>query len=576
MKSFLTVAILALTLQAPQQNTAGTIRGIVTRTDTHEPLEGVLVTVGNGLLPATAGRLQYQSPVRPATSVQSVTTDETGRFSFKELPQGLYSIRASRDGFLGGSIAEGLASPAAGVTLTIDAQHLENDLTLNLTAGGIVSGRVSNSAGNPGANLTVMAYQLRYMEDRMVLISEYSRDTDEQGNYRLFYLPPGDYYIAASRKVSGPSPQQAPTFYPNSLDPRFARIVRVGEGSDIGGINMTLLPPSDLRISGLVLRTDGLDGNFNYFLVRQEDDAPLGNVEASVPNVTQDRSGGRFELTGILPGSYELYARDMSQPLVVAGHTHVDISTRSLSDVVIQAYPPLDVHGHFVIDGDMQPPNFATTPKPVNIAGTDAVFPAITPLLVLQAVDSTTFARSYRSQVDATGNFVFSGVTPGKYRLQAPFPEISILPDKTYISDIRQLGQSVFENGIAIDGGKMVPEIQVILRNDGGSVEGTVTNGGKSLAGGASVVLVPEPTQRQNPLQYKDTRIDADGHFTFTNVRPGTYKVFGWTSDAFPPFSPYRNSVFIGKYEDRGVAVVVSALAKSAVSVPLISAASKN
>jgi len=576
----LTAVVLALALQTTPQSPVGTIQGIVTRAGSGEPLAGVLVTLGNGILPtpAPAGRFQFQSLIRPATSTQFLTTDETGRFSFKELVPGLYSIRASREGFFGGSIAEGLASPDASASLTIDEQHLRNDLTLRLTAGGIVSGRVSNMDGNPGANRTVTAYLMRYLEGRMVLTSEFSRDTDEQGNYRLFFLPPGEYYIAASARVNGPSPQVNPTYYPNTLDPRLARRIRVDEGSTAGGINMTLLPPSDLKISGRVLRSDGTGGSYQFFLVSQEDDALRANVESNFPNTAPDRSGGMFELSGIMPGSYELYARDMSQPLAVAGHTHVDISTRNIADIVIQAYPAVEVRGRFIVDGNPTPPNFEPAARPVDIAGTAAAFPATAPLLLLQANDSATIARSYRSSVDATGKFQFAGVTPGNYRLQAPgpFPGLSALPDKSYVSDIRQLGQSVFENGIAIDGGKAVPEIQVILRNDGGSVEGTVTNGGKSLADGGAVVLVPEPSRRNNPLQYKMTGIDASGHFSFTNIRPGTYKVFCWSLNAFPPYAPYRSSIFIGKYEDRGVAVVVAPLSKSIVSVPLIISDLKN
>jgi hypothetical protein len=458
--------------------------------------------------------------------------------------------------------------------VTIDSAHLQNELTLTLTPGGVISGRVFTTTGQSGANLTVMAYQMQYMEGRMVLTSNFSREADDQGYYRLFSLPPGEYYIAASQRVAGPSPQQNPTYYPRTLDTRLARTVRVDEGSEIGGIDITLQSRSDLEISGHVLRADGGIGNYNFVLIHQEAEALLQNLEGNLPNVAQDRSGGRFELNGIMPGSYELYARDISQPVIVAGHTHVEVSNKSLTDIVIQAYPSVDVPGRFVLEGSPTVPRIETSPTPINIAGTPVTFPAVAPVLVLQAADSTTIARSYRSSVDPTGSFVFSGVAPASYRLQGlgPYPGFAGLPERTYISDIQQLGQSVFDSGIVVDEGRSVPEIQVILRSDGGIVEGTVKNENGNLARNASVVLAPEPSRRQSPLQYKTAGIDASSHFSFSNVRPGVYKVFAWSAEAFPAYAPYRSTVFIAKFEERGIPVIVNALAKSEVTVPMITA----
>src|SRR5262245_22972725 len=95
--------------------------------------------------------------------------------------------------------------------------------------GATISGRVLNE-GVPQVGAVVQAFSISYQNGYQVLQPVVTKTTDDRGDYRLFFLPPGEYVVAASpRQVGRPeivtaatsSPganQMARTFYPGTTD----------------------------------------------------------------------------------------------------------------------------------------------------------------------------------------------------------------------------------------------------------------------------------------------------------------------------------------------------------------------
>ncbi|MFM8534106.1 MAG: carboxypeptidase-like regulatory domain-containing protein, partial [Acidimicrobiia bacterium] len=80
-----------------------------------------------------------------------------------------------------------------------DAQTLDK-LSVSLPRGSVLGGRVVDEFGEPVANAMVTAWRYAYQTGarRLTPAGQNSRDTtDDQGHYRLFGLPPGDYYVSA-------------------------------------------------------------------------------------------------------------------------------------------------------------------------------------------------------------------------------------------------------------------------------------------------------------------------------------------------------------------------------------------
>ncbi len=250
--------------------------------------------ISNVFLTDAARRLEAQFLGLPAPSltppgpsaeppVPQLTgrTDASGHFIFENLTPGTYLVRAQREGFfgpppLGNAIG---ASPTVRATLTIDASpDKPAEAHLTLLQGSTVSGRVRSPEGQPLSAVQVYAYQITYPNGRVALNSVNSKTTDDRGEYRLFFLAPGEYLIGATLRRVGntPSPQDsyARTFYPGTIDGNAATHVKVAEGSDVAGIDIDMRAGASGKISGrIVTPLVGPNGQFaqpaNFFLVPQ-------------------------------------------------------------------------------------------------------------------------------------------------------------------------------------------------------------------------------------------------------------------------------------------------------------------
>jgi hypothetical protein len=86
------------------------------------------------------------------------------------------------------------------------------DLNLPMAANGTISGRVLDSDGTPAAHVRMLAMEAFYKYGRRLFGLVEVAETDDHGEYRLYYLPPGHYYVAARpedqrRRLSPCSPR---------------------------------------------------------------------------------------------------------------------------------------------------------------------------------------------------------------------------------------------------------------------------------------------------------------------------------------------------------------------------------
>ncbi len=113
------------------------------------------------------------------------STDENGKFSFPNLPPGEYGLVVHRDGY------------------TDRSYRLENsdfvdqkDLSIELYSQGVISGRVTNSAGGPLQSAQIQALGGRTRGGPIVVLS--SASANDLGEYRLSGLDPGTYELRAT------------------------------------------------------------------------------------------------------------------------------------------------------------------------------------------------------------------------------------------------------------------------------------------------------------------------------------------------------------------------------------------
>lgn len=224
-----------------------------------------------------------------AGSVRSVTTGDDGSFSFPDIAAGTYRLRVDRDGFLSQEYGQ-RSWTGTGVPVTVQAGQTLSTVTFQLVQGGTIVGRILDETLEPVTGIQVQALTYRYQNGARSLVSERQVQTNDLGEYRLYWLTPGDHFVSAipnSRRgglvqsaqqqfpqrggrgggggpqfppvpaaQDGPEETYAATFYPGGIDPETAIPVRVAAASELRGIDFVLRPTPTAKISGRVVGID--------------------------------------------------------------------------------------------------------------------------------------------------------------------------------------------------------------------------------------------------------------------------------------------------------------------------------
>src|SRR5215831_3911063 len=175
------------TRQQQQQQTRpqdrGSIAGFVVKMGAGEPLSKAVVTISA----VNAGRNQGYT----------ATTTVEGKFAFQNLDPGQYRLSATRSGFI--RMEFGARSPnRPGLPITINPGQALTNIVLQIMPAGVISGRVFDRDGETMANVTVEALKYSYQEGQRVMNVVQTTRTNDLGEYRLFWLQPGQYFVSAT------------------------------------------------------------------------------------------------------------------------------------------------------------------------------------------------------------------------------------------------------------------------------------------------------------------------------------------------------------------------------------------
>ncbi len=133
-----------------------------------------------------------------------VLADERGRFVFMSLPKGTFTILATVPGYAEGAYGRQRPMGLAQTLVLGDGEHLA-DLKIPIWKFAVVTGRVTDEAGEPVIGIAVRALQRTIVAGKPKLVPGPTARTDDRGVYRISSLVPGDYAVVVpSTQASAP------------------------------------------------------------------------------------------------------------------------------------------------------------------------------------------------------------------------------------------------------------------------------------------------------------------------------------------------------------------------------------
>ena len=471
---------------------AQTVQGVTVNAVTHQPVAGAVVQLISSAL---------ENDAEAEIEMYRGHSGEAGRFRFDGVVPGHYRAIADAPGFTRAN----LSGRVARVTVARGAAVPE--VTIAMTPASVISGRVVDQDGDPIAYASVEALRYGYPAGKKALQQVGMARSDDRGEYRIFGLTPGRYYVRAQMRA-GATATYAPTFFPGQRDVAQASLLQAPAGGELHSIDIMLHQEQLYTLTGKVVDAQTGQAVANvYVMARTADGFANGGAQLT----------DSFTIHGLMPGKYVLTAHEATGGVGKTARQVVDVGSADLTGVVLTLGAGIEVGGTVRTGGEV--PEDATKIQ-----------------FFLQG-DDTNIAGS----VNASGAFAFHNVQPDHYHL------VWSIPKGSYVKSIK-LGDRVLpDDGIDLTGAPAPLAIQ--LATDGGRIEGVVRNSAGKPVAGAVVTINADTTYDVWSATSDDT-----GQYTIRDIAPGEYRVLAF--DDAPQGAP-EDAEFRKPYEKSAVTLQV-------------------
>jgi protocatechuate 3,4-dioxygenase beta subunit len=506
-------------------------------------VEGIVVNVQNSRGVPWA-RVTLRA-VGQGGGARSIRAEGDGRFVFQQVQPGNYRVSATRPGFYT-SVRPGAGSPLIGVAA---GQHIK-DIFVRLLPTVAVFGQIVDEHSDPLQDVSVRVLARDFRAGHVVLTQAGKATTDDHGDYRVFGLRPGNYYLVAdyrpARKSetvtvevssaavsvrSAPPPRgrataqsgdgsvetaidlrgvnqapaepaeetnfaYAPTFYPDTSDFQRAQVLTTHPGDEIHA-NFVMFTMPNVSIKGKVV--NGLTG------------APAGSAEVVASwteyivgdgvSVGTDPATGRFEIRDLAPGVYTLRTTFTEQGETYTDHRSFEVGIHGIENVLLAGMPDSIVTGHVIAEGT--PGNARSAPFRVVVSFNDPGNPS-TIRAATQGVK-----MEFATQLHPGDHYAVSALG---------------LPQDYFLRAVRVSGHEVERDDVVI--GSRHADLELVVSPGGGHVDGVVVDVKDQLRAGL-VALFPD----DHPItaeSVRRVRADSKGRFSLSGLLPGTYKLFAF------------------------------------------------
>lgn len=483
------------------QNPVTSVEGRVADAGTSQAIRGAAITL---------------TPLSGGGSRQQATSDQEGHFSITGLAPGKYRAFIQARGYIP-KVFGSNNQPSSGSAISMEAgQHLTG-LSFELKKMGVISGRVVNSEGEPMVRCAVQALQVNRRRTQPRGMS--NAETDDRGEFRVFDLMPGDYYLIANcqnygglsmanapgTSSSGSELAYVPMYYPGVADLKQASTISVRSGDEISA-DISLSKQRTYHVRGAIAGT-GTDETTPIMAMLVPRDLAIfqGPHMTGVVN-------GKFDLAGIAPGSYSLVVTEQGpNGATKVAREEVEVASADVDGLSLTLGSLSTIKGSLHVDGGLpQGTNLSLLSVSVQSMDVGSL-----------AGPSLTFS-STEARVTPTGTFELRDVAPGNYMvgLSAAGSDFR----DWYTKSVRFNGRDASDNGLRVGSGAN-GTLEITVSPQGASVSGTVVDSNHQPVANVGVMAIPDESRRKRWDLYDGSRADDQGKFQLRGLASGEYSI---------------------------------------------------
>jgi hypothetical protein len=523
--------------QASQAPTSATIAGLVIKDPGSEPVKKAVIEL-------IADDQQQCGNYTTVTGID-------GNFRIEGVAPGRYHLFAERVGYVESTNRGGRSQ---GRILTLVAGQDLKDIQIRFAAAATVTGRVTDEDGDPLENAGVNVLRRTFSHGQSHLQQVASERTNDLGEYRVFGLAAGNYYVSvnpppdfkslidseksppsgkqsASKSDEKPSNSYQTTYYPGTPDRGQAQPIQLHAGDEFPA-NFSLSPSPTITVRGSVMNlTPGSSAT-----------VMLQSSEFSVIyNGAEVHKDGSFAIRDVSPGAYTIIASVDNASVPMIARLSLQAGSNNIDSVRLMPQAGATIRGRLHLeqsaaDSFTDPGQMSLVLRPA-----DAEDDAVMGFMLASGFSSA-------AQVATDGTFQWTNVPAGNYFVVLSGGRGG--SGNWFVKSFSTGGRPGDSSSISVSGG--VITLDVTASANGGILEGIVTDSqGASLPDGV-IVAVPEAPQRSHSDRFQKTVSDQRGRFSLHGIAPGKYSLFAWENvdgDA------YYDSEFLKNYEQQATSL---------------------
>jgi hypothetical protein len=443
----------------------------------------------------------------------SAKTNENGYFRITGLPAGRYVPISLTPGYIMTKGGTDYTMARGAVFHIAEGEVIEN-FDIELIPGGVITGRVTDSNGRPLVEEQLQLWRFdndgtQYEQSTKLLRRMLT--TDDRGVYRIFGLAEGRYILGAGGRSKGEDGYVQKTYHPNVTDKSQAKVVEVGAGEEVAGIDINVAEvEKTYRIFGRVVNAD--------------DGEPVGGAKVMLQLVSPDgndfggngvsngnsNSKGAFQLSNVPPGKYVAYAavdfesdnafNQYCEPVIC------EVTNSDAHGIEIKLRKGGSIKGVVVLEDPTDP---AMSVKKGTIMCIFYSRPG--------ELSSPYFKRV---EVAPNGSFKVEGTPKGKVRVITFSPN----SDESSLIRIERDGAPLPGDSIEIGAGEHISNLRLVTATPNLSLPGAIKVVGGYLPPGLALYIYASRVDGARG-EIRPSQVDPSNHFLIQYLAPGEYEL---------------------------------------------------